>query len=61
MTVLISASFASGQENDHFLQGDELPHPLPIPTVGHHPGTLHHVKVLNKVDKVNEEKNSVII
>ncbi len=61
VTVLISASFSTGWENYNFLQGNEHPHPLSIPSVGHHPGTLRHVEVLNTAGKVNESKSQFII
>lgn len=61
MTVLISASFSTGWENHHLLQGYELPHPLSVPRVGHHPGTSHHVEVLNTAGKVNEDKRKLMI
>lgn len=61
MTVLISASFSAGWENYHLLQGYELPHPLSVPPVGHHPGTSHHVEVLNTAGKGNEDKRKLMI
>lgn len=61
MTVLISASFSAGWENYHFLQGGEPPHPLSIPSVGHHSGTSHDVELLNTACKVNEDKSQLII
>lgn len=61
MSVLISASFFTGRENYRLLQGNERPHPLSIRSVGRHPGTLHHVKVLNTAGKVNEYKSQLVI
>lgn len=48
-TVLISASFSSGCQNHHCVQGEEHPHPRPIPTVGRHPGMLYHLLTVGKV------------
>lgn len=53
----MSFSFPAGWENYRFLQGDELPHPLSITCMGHHPGTLRHVEILNTAGKLNEIQN----